>query len=62
MGAPTERLVPIPDCDHREICKQGEKKSNYKKLLSAINDCVRGPQLDGHSLEGAILPFITYNL
>jgi len=54
MGASTERLVSMPDCDHREICKQGEKKSNYKKLLNAINDCVRGPQSDGQRLQGAI--------
>jgi hypothetical protein len=54
MGAPTERLVLMPDCDHREICKPGEKKSNYKKLLNAINDGVRGPQPDTRSLQGAI--------
>ncbi|MCJ1475005.1 hypothetical protein MMC13_003665 [Lambiella insularis] len=38
MGVPTERLVPMPDCDHREICKPGAKGSNYKKLLVAIRD------------------------
>lgn len=54
MGAPTERLVPMPDCDHREICKLGEKNSNYKKLLGAITDSIHIPQPVVQSLQGAI--------
>ena len=46
MGAPTERLVPMPDYDHREICKPGEKGSSYKKLFNAISDGLRVPQPD----------------
>ena len=44
MGASTERLVPMPDCDHIQICKLEEKGSNYKKLLNAIRDGLRVPQ------------------
>ena len=51
MGASTERRVPMPDCDHREICKLGEKGSNYKKLLNAIRDGLRVPQLGA---QGAV--------
>ena len=55
MGAPTERLVPIPDCDHREICKPGGKNSHYKKLLIAINDGLGGSQPDAESSQGTII-------
>ena len=43
MGVLTERLVLMPDCDYREICKVGEKGSNYKKLFNAISDGLRVP-------------------
>ena len=48
MGAANERIVPMPDCDHIEICKLGETKSNYKKLLISIKD--------GIEVAGAELP------
>ena len=51
MGAPTERFVPMPDCDHKEICKLGEKGSNYKKVLNATSDGLRVPQPDA---QGAV--------
>ncbi|KAI9748141.1 MAG: hypothetical protein M4579_007306, partial [Chaenotheca gracillima] len=46
MGLPNERIVPMPDCDHRELCKHGGKSNNYKKLLSAIKDGIQITQDD----------------
>jgi hypothetical protein len=53
VGAPVERLVPMPDCDHREICKHGDRTSNYKKLLNAVEDAIPLPQPVTQSLQGA---------
>ncbi|KAI9747577.1 MAG: hypothetical protein M4579_007436, partial [Chaenotheca gracillima] len=38
VGASNERIVPMPGCDHRELCRYSWKSNNYKKLLSAIKD------------------------
>ncbi|MCJ1249271.1 hypothetical protein MMC30_006494 [Trapelia coarctata] len=54
MGAPTERFVPMSDCDHSEICKHGDRKSNYKKLLGAIKDCIPPSQPSPPSLEATM--------
>ena len=63
MGAPIERLVPMPDCDHREICKHGDRTSNYKKLLNAVEDAIPLPQPATQSLQGAvsILPALLHH-
>jgi hypothetical protein len=54
MGAATERLVPMPCCDHREIARHGEQNSNYKKLLNAIIDGIQLPQSNAQSSKGAV--------
>ena len=54
MGAPIERLVPMPDCDHREICRHGDRTSNYKKLLNAVEDAIPLPQPIAQNLQGAV--------
>ncbi len=41
MGAEKERIIPMADCDHREICMYAERTSNYKKLLGAIRECIQ---------------------
>ncbi|KAF7507674.1 hypothetical protein GJ744_010227 [Endocarpon pusillum] len=53
-GASTERVVPMPGCDHRAICRHGERNSNYKKLLAAIRDGIPSSQLIPPSLDGTI--------
>lgn len=53
-GASTERVVPMPGCDHRAICRYGERNSNYKKLLAAIKDGIPSSQLIAPSLDGAV--------
>lgn len=41
MGVATERKVPMQNCDHREICRHGNKSDNgLKLLLAAIKDGV----------------------
>jgi tetratricopeptide (TPR) repeat protein len=54
MGAATERLVPMPCCDHREIARHGEQTSNYTKLLNAIIDGIQLPQSNAQSSKGAV--------
>ena len=60
MGALKERLIPMADCDHREICRHKERTSNYKKLLGVIKDSIPLAPNIVHSPEGAI-PIINYN-
>ena len=45
------------DCDHREICRLGDKNSRYKLLLEAIKDGFARPQSDAKGvISQSIIP------
>lgn len=54
IGASTERIVPMPSCDHRTICRHGEQNGNYRKLLAAIKDGISSSQLNAPGLDGVV--------
>ena len=45
-------------CDHRGLCRLGERDSNYEKLLTVMRDIVRtkqGKEKDGEfTLRGSL--------
>jgi hypothetical protein len=41
VGAATERKVPMPGYDHRELCKHGSPNSHGLRLLmGALKECI----------------------
>ena len=39
MDIAGERIVPMPDCDHKSICRFGaETSTGYKTILGVLQD------------------------
>lgn len=41
MGVADERIVPMPGCDHRSVCRfAGESSGGYKSIIGVLPDWV----------------------
>lgn len=41
MNIPSERIVPMPGCDHRSICRfSGHHSESYKRVSNVLQDWI----------------------